>query len=1360
MNRDLIVSVRLKADGSGLVGTARESAAAIAGIGTAAEGAAVQARALVTAIGEASRAAGIGSTGREASAALEATARSSTSAGGSARQAAAALGQLTDRSRAAASGADELAAAADRVTRAQARTASQAADAARATVELARAERDAAREAVAAAETRVGKARGRIELTPDNPTITLSPGGGGSAGNDRELATATAELAQARQRAQAAEAAYAQSLRDSTQASTAAHTATTALATQSQAGAADTGQLAQALERVSSEATATARATRAQADSAADASDATRQQASAAETLTDATDSQTAATGRQTQSRAQAGREATELAAAEARLAGATNETEREEAAAAIAAIKLAQAQREAARRTAEAEAETRRHAFGLRNAGQQVGDFGLQIASGANPITAFSQQIGQLGYAMSEMGGTAGKVGAFLTGPWGIGITVATAVLLPFVAELFKAEEAAEAAKLGADGLAEAQSVLGGMFDLTTGKLKKQNELLILNARLTAINLRGEAAQARASAREAFGNVDGISAEGRLRGALEGNGPAGHVAGAIVGSDRAQQNARNLRSVVSDLDAGRVTPEAVLRATEKLDFTGLKVSREEFQKAIIDRTSSTAKEQIADLIDKSLDDKQLAGALRREGRDKKPEKPKSTEARDEFGRDAAARVAGIMDQFDRTPPAVRQANAALRQLDDIMDDLERKKPPQFETTIAQAKEARLVVAEGLNRPIADFVEGQRQAFEVGQELLSGHHDQAEALRVIQQLERQRGPLNEEQKEAVLAATQALTAQERQLDRMLQRQRIYLAGIADIRGLLTATISGDSGLDKLPERILQSFARVSAEKLVDDWFGDMFQSLEDQATGTRVVEDASVRMADAVDIVTARTGQASTALETLTRAANGAAGAVQKGAPQPGAKAPADQPAGGSGDVTVTAPRRRTSSPQELFEGAIGGVATKITGLFTNDDTASKIGKSLGKFAGKGLAGAFEGQAASSFANLVGIKTNATGSAIGGAIGGLTGIPGAGAVLGVAGGIIGKLFEGVKSGRATIRSVDGSAELGGDEKIRDALSGTAKNVQSGIQRIADALGADVGSFNVSIGKREDYYRVDGSGSSRVDAKHPGSGLLYNGTDESAAIEIAIRDALADGAIQGVSPAVAKALQRPGTLDRAVAEAVKVTDLEKRLGGLTGQLKSVFDSFDRTAADRVRIAKAYGLDLLQVEKLNAEERSKLLEDTLKSRVGSLKDLLESLTSGDLFEGSAVDRRDALLKDIAAARADAEAGKDGAADRVAQLYRQLLATTKDSFGSGAELAADRNAADEAARSLIAVETNRVNSAAGVQAAQTAAIQTGNALTGQVVAATEETNALLRVLIAQGKDGSRSVEPDLSLLERDYR
>lgn len=63
----------------------------------------------------------------------------------------------------------------------------------------------------------------------------------------------------------------------------------------------------------------------------------------------------------------------------------------------------------------------------GTQQLGMQINDFATSVSTGASPIQAFNQQIGQVGYAMSMMGGTAARVGAFLAGPWGAAITFAT---------------------------------------------------------------------------------------------------------------------------------------------------------------------------------------------------------------------------------------------------------------------------------------------------------------------------------------------------------------------------------------------------------------------------------------------------------------------------------------------------------------------------------------------------------------------------------------------------------------------------------------------------------------------------------------------------------------------------------------------------------------------------------------------------------------------------------------------------------------------------------------------------------------------------------------------------------------------
>lgn len=73
----------------------------------------------------------------------------------------------------------------------------------------------------------------------------------------------------------------------------------------------------------------------------------------------------------------------------------------------------------------------------GTQQLGMQMNDFATSVSSGTSVQQAFAQQLGQVGYAMSMMEGTAGKVGAFLAGPFG-GLIVIASLALSSLAEKF----------------------------------------------------------------------------------------------------------------------------------------------------------------------------------------------------------------------------------------------------------------------------------------------------------------------------------------------------------------------------------------------------------------------------------------------------------------------------------------------------------------------------------------------------------------------------------------------------------------------------------------------------------------------------------------------------------------------------------------------------------------------------------------------------------------------------------------------------------------------------------------------------------------------------------------------------------
>ncbi len=189
----------------------------------------------------------------------------------------------------------------------------------------------------------------------------------------------------------------------------------------------------------------------------------------------------------------------------------------------------------------------------GLQMAGMQVNDFATSVSTGASPVQAFNQQIGQLGYAMSLMGGTAGRVGTFLAGPWGAAIVVATMVLGQLAESFFKSGEAAEDAsakisqiKLASDATSSAQGILGKVMDVTTGKMRNQSD--------AAINL----ARAQLEVERIQSRIRGRQAETALREAAARRVTVGQMVGGNITRAGAQ---------MVDIKAPTVSAAAAARA-------------------------------------------------------------------------------------------------------------------------------------------------------------------------------------------------------------------------------------------------------------------------------------------------------------------------------------------------------------------------------------------------------------------------------------------------------------------------------------------------------------------------------------------------------------------------------------------------------------------------------------------------------------------------------------------------------------------------------------------------------------------------------------------------------------------------
>jgi hypothetical protein len=694
---------------------------------------------------------------------------------------------------------------------------------------------------------------------------------------------------------------------------------------------------------------------------------------------------------------------------------------------------------------------------------------------------------------------------------------------------------------------------------------------------------------------------------------------------------------------------------------------------------------------------------------------DRTPKKgPKDKKAPDpfgleEFGRDAADRLKSLAEGFVTMPSQVEKVNKALRQLDDLVDDIQHKKPPNMKELLADAERVRQLIQDGLNKPFNDFILAQNRSLQVERLIAQGRQDEADALGMIQKLEQEMGPLTEKQKDEVLATVQAMKEQARQAEILRQKQQKYVELVASVKSAFEDIFTqGFKGLEDLPKKLIAAVAKLKAEKLFEGLFGDSFRDLEDRANGIHHADDASQRMAVAVEDATAAQQRGTDALNALTSSATKAAGAlagvsgssrypVRADGSDPLAPLPDGMTAPGDQSPIVVTGSRPTDLPTILQKLA--------KGVGISDTAAQKIGSITGKAVGGAATGAMVDSFIKPLGKMLGFKTSAMGAQIGGAIGSFLPIPGGDIIGSIVGSVIGGLFKKTKSGSSTITSVYGDVSSQGD--FKDATSGIAKSVQGSLMSIAQTLGAQLGSFAVSIGEYKGKYIVDPTGQGRT---HGANTPSYKTPEEAAAA--AILDAIKDGAIKGLSDAVEKALKSSDDLDAALREALKVQQLEDLLGGVGGSLSRIFKQFDTEAADRVRLAKTYGLDVIAVEKLNEEQRVKLLDDILKQRLGALQDLQKSLLYGDLFEGDAGTRRNAILDEIAKVTKDAQAGVEGATDQLAGLYQQLLQTSREAYGTaGPEYSTDRELVTSGIDSIIQTEKDRIQAAADYQNASLA-------------------------------------------------
>jgi hypothetical protein len=925
------------------------------------------------------------------------------------------------------------------------------------------------------------------------------------------------------------------------------------------------------------------------------------------------------------------------------------------------------------------------------------------------------------LAYSLTNVGGKAGMVARFFAGPWGSILIAAATIIGSLALASDKAAQSQEDLGDMADYVGRAQSQLGKVIDLITGKWTSQNVVLREAIRLQAVLAQQ---QAQKTANEAGQRLAGQISGPHALSILPGFGQAYRAAGATP-----TQGAAEFSQLVANYKANANSSFTQFRQSLQAMADSGRLKGIDINAALTDalRIAAARGDYKANQdIQRVIDGGPLPDYLRKTAKAKKPRKapkPKDPFGLQEFGRDAADRIENLTKGFSDTPAQVEKVNSAIKQLDDLLDDIQHKKPPNMKELLADGERARDIIKDGINKPFNDFILDQQKSLDVARLITAGRYDEANALQIIQQLEKSMGPLTAERKDQVLATVQALREEARQAEIIRQKQQKYLDLLGEVKDAVKGIIADPiQGLKDLPKKMIGAISQFRTEKVFESLFGDAFRDLEDKITGNKTAKDAAERMAVAVDKASAANDNAARAVSQLADSAQAAANAVaglgQSAYPAGGGVDPlAPNPA--DGDAIVVTGKRPTD---------LGGILQSLAkGVGLSDNAAKSIGTNVAKGFGGAATGAMVQTFLKPLGKMLGIKTSSTGAQIGGAIGSFIPIPGGDIIGSIIGSIVGGLFKKNKKGSATITNAYDAPTAHGNFKSQ--TTALAESIQGGILNIANALGGELGNFAVSIGynKKKDSYVVDETGQGKLKTGAGKDRTIEFKTQEEA-VMYAILDAIADGAVKGLSPAVEKALKSNKDLDKAVSEALKVQQLEDLIGGIGGSLSRVFKQFDAEAADRVRVAKAYGLDLVKVEQINGEQRAKLLDDLLKSRLGALQDLQKSLLYGDDFEGDAGTRRSAILDQIQKVTADAEKGVEGANDQLADLYQQLIDTSKEAYGTaGSEYTSDRDLVTSGLDHIIQIEKDRIEAAAAYQQQTLDAANTNNALTN-------ETNDLL--------------------------
>ena len=768
---------------------------------------------------------------------------------------------------------------------------------------------------------------------------------------------------------------------------------------------------------------------------------------------------------------------------------------------------------------------------------------------------------------------------------------------------------------------------------------------------------------------------------------------------------------------------------------------------------------------------------------MKRDTKAKKPPKPKKATDLTRESESAAEMIARINAEWDDQPKLIDKAAVETLKLNNLIADLQRKKPPNFAQLIDDASKAKQAIQDGLNRPYTDYVKAQRESYAVQELISQGRDVDAAALQVALRLRKEMKPLDDEQ----LANIRAIAAQHEKIEQFLEAQRrvvgLYTGAVGDLRNAFDQAIEkaqdGDVGgaVKSLAGGYINTIKTLQRNILSETIFGGVddavqkyVRSITGQQTPAEIVQDHAQKfgtaldgLSDILERVTGKIGSVSAISPSGTVAANdnlytGYTGQADYTGP----------------DVVVTgAPKGNTDGQAMLAATKMSGVMGVIMGrIEKNLETwgikiPTSITKGLsdpGVLKGMGI-----GQAAGGvFASITGGKSDPLASGIGGALGekvgekltkplsdvfgktlgGFAG-PLGGILGGVLGNVLGGLLNNPKFGTASVSlnqygDVTGGAGAGNSDNAAVAATGLASSVASGINAIADQLGAKITNLAaVTVGNFDGKYRVATTNtSSALNYNNFNASTLKNfDSDQQAAIEYAIKYALSTSVVNGVSAASQNIIKSGADLQVSIQKALLIESVPKDLKAALDPVGAAIDDLNRKwrkTVDALHEGGATTEQMTQAQRLYQIQLDGIKNST-DSASQTLKDFQKSLKLGSDSpyslrdqEGTAMTALKPFLDQIAGGQAIDQSKYQEAAKTFLDVERNLYGSTDKYFAALDAVQASTNQAISSIDNAVPITTAVPDPFTKATAASAAATATGVQAVAEIGT---DTNTLLQ-------------------------